>query len=290
VNPISNMAKRELEGMQNSRPTVSVIVAAYNERRHIEACLQSLLTQAYPSVEVIVVDDGSTDGTGKLAEAAGGVCTIRQDHRGAGAARNVGARAAHGEILVFVDGDMLLPPEFLDHLIAPIIRGEGTGTFTKEIMVANGDHRWARAHMLGRALPTDCHFPPNFPDRWENFRAIRREAFERVGGFDEIGHGEDVTLGRKLGEDALAAPGAVCWHFEPETLGDVFASARWLGRGERITESPLHAPSYRPWRLLRRALGLAVINRMPSLFVYRLVWDAGVILGWLTRDTATSAK
>jgi GT2 family glycosyltransferase len=143
--------------------------------------------------------------------------------------------------------------------------------------------------MLGRGLPADRHFPPGFPDRWENFRAIKRSAFEGVGGFDEVGHGEDVTIGRKLGELAVAAPGTVCWHYEPDTLRDIFASARWLGRGERIREGGRRT-TLRPWRLIRRAKSLAVENRMPSLFVYRLVWDAGVLFGWFTRNVRPSAK
>lgn len=273
----------------DSKPLVSVVLAAYDEARYVEACLSSLRAQTYEPLEIVLVDDGSSDGTPELAEAFEGVKVVREAHLGAGRARNVGARHSAGDVLVFVDADMLFPPEFVERLVAPILSGEATGTFTKEILVANGDRRWARAHMVGRGLPPDTHFPPGFPDTWENFRAIRRDAFERVGGFDEIGHGEDVTIGRKLGEHALAVPGTTCWHFEPDNLGDIFASARWLGRGERVAETG-RRPSYHPWRVLRRALGLAVRHRMPSLVVYRLVWDAGVVFGWATRNRAASAK
>jgi hypothetical protein len=110
-----------------------------------------------------------------------------------------------------------------------------------------------------------------------------------VGGFDAIGHGEDMTIGRKLGLDAVAVPGTTCWHFEPETLPDLFISARWIGRGGRIREERSR-PSVRPWRLVRSALSLAIEKRMPSLFVYRLVWDVGVLFGWFTRNARPSAK
>ena len=271
------------------RPLVTVVIAAYQERRYIHACLRSLIEQSYPRLEIVVVDDGSTDGTADIVERFRGIRLLRQSHLGAGVARNLGARESAGDVLVFLDGDMVFPRPFIERLVEPILDGQATGTFTKEIMVANPDRRWARAHMLGRELPPDCHFPPDFPDWWENFRAIKRSAFESVGGFDRVGHGEDVTLGLKLGEHAVAAPGTVCWHFEPDTLRDIFASARWLGRGERLRETGRRT-SLRPWRLARTALSVAVANRMPSLFVYRLVWDTGVLFGWLTRNVRPSTK
>ena len=271
------------------RSLVSVVIAAYQERRYIQSCLRSLIEQTYPNLEIVLVDDGSTDGTADIVKRFPGVRLLRQSHLGAGVARNLGARESAGDVLVFLDGDMVFPRPFIERLVEPIFDGEATGTFTKEIMVANPDRRWARAHMLGRDLPLDCHFVPDFPDRWDNFRAIKRSAFESVGGFDEVGHGEDVTIGRKLGEQAVAAPGTLCWHFEPDTLRDIFASARWLGRGERLRETGRRT-SLRPWRLARAALSLAVANRMPSLLVYRLVWDTGILFGWLTRNVRPSTK
>jgi glycosyltransferase involved in cell wall biosynthesis len=260
---------------------VSVVIAAYNEVRYIGRCVRSLQAQTHRPLELIVVDDGSRDGTADVLARFEGVRLLRQPHLGAGRARNTGARVATGEILVFVDADMEFPPQFVARLVAPMLENGAIGTFTREIMVANGDRRWARAHMLGRFLPADCHFPAGFPDRWENFRAIRRDAFWAVGGFDAIGHGEDVTVGRKLGIPAEIATGAICFHHEPDRLSEIFRSARWFGRGERIREQPNPISSYLPWRTLRRAVGLARRHRMPSLFVYRLVWDAGVLLGLL---------
>ena len=102
-----------------------------------------------------------------------------------------------------------------------------------------------------------------------------------VGGFDEVGHGEDVTVGRKLGRDAVVAPGATCYHYEPEALRDVFRSAVWLGRGERIRERPDAWTMHLPWRSLQRGYRLARTHEFPSLVVYRLVWDTGVLIGLL---------
>jgi glycosyltransferase involved in cell wall biosynthesis len=261
---------------------VSVVVAVYDERRHIEECLDTLLAQRYQPLEVIVVDDGSRDGTPDVVARFREVRLLRRAHLGAGSARNAGAGVARGEILVFVDGDMAFPPEWVERMVAPMLEDGAPGTFTREILVANGHRRWARAHQLGRGLPVDRHFRDGFPDRWDIFRAVWRREFERVGGFDEIGHGEDVTLGRKLGVQAHAAPGAVCRHYEPDTLVDIYRSARWYGRGERIGERPFPWRAYAPDRMLLRAVRVGR-RRGPSVGVYKLVFDTGVAVGRLTR-------
>lgn len=269
-------------------PLVSCVIAAYNEERHLAECLGSLARQTYGRVEVIVVNDGSTDATPQIALKTGAEL-ICQRHLGAGSARNHGSRVARGDILVFVDADMVMAPVFIERLVAPMLKGAARATFTKEIRVANGGRLWARAHMLGRGLPLDTHFQEDFPDRWENLRAVWKADFDKVRGFAETGHGEDVTLGRKLGFDAHAAPGALCWHYEPDTLRDIFRSARWYGRGERIRE--LAQPrALHGWRAsLRRGMRLARSHRMPSLFLYRLVWDSGVMTGLRSRDRANRA-
>jgi GT2 family glycosyltransferase len=271
------------DGAGMSAPRVSVVLAVYDERRHIEECLRTLLAQRYQPLELIVVDDGSRDGTPDVVAGFPEVTLLRRDHHlGAGSARNAGAAAASGDILVFVDGDMTFPPEFVERLLAPMVEVGAPGTFTKEILVANGDRRWARAHQVGRGLPVDRHFVDGFPDRWENFRAVWRRDFERVGGFDEIGHGEDVTLGRKLGVLAHAAPGAVCGHYEPDTLLDIYRSARWYGRGERIRERPFPWRAYLPHRMLVRTARLGR-RRGADVAVYRVVFDIGVLVGRITR-------
>ena len=85
-------------------PRYSVVVPAYQAAGTLDACLAALARQTVPpgSYEVIVVDDGSTDGTASIAEAAG-VTLLRQDHAGAAAARNCGAVAARGDLLLFTD-------------------------------------------------------------------------------------------------------------------------------------------------------------------------------------------
>lgn len=122
---ISSMRDRKEQG----RARVSVVVAAYNEARHIRRLVQSLDAQTLKPVEVIVVDDGSTDGTAWRARYAS-ADVLSGPHRGAAAARNRGARRAKGEVLVFLDGDMAVSPSFIERLVSPITAGEAVGTFT----------------------------------------------------------------------------------------------------------------------------------------------------------------
>ena len=85
-------------------PLVSVIVPAYNAERYLAEALESIFAQGHAALEVIVVDDGSTDDTGTIA-ASLGVQLVRQTNRGAGAARNAGVAVARGDFLAFLDAD-----------------------------------------------------------------------------------------------------------------------------------------------------------------------------------------
>lgn len=96
-------------------PKISVIIPAYNARRFIGEAIESVLRQTVSAHEIIVVDDGSTDGTGEFVQERFGdvVRVIRQENKGMGAARNTGIRVATGNIFQFLDADdLLLPNKF----------------------------------------------------------------------------------------------------------------------------------------------------------------------------------
>ena len=90
---------------------VSVIVPVYDGARFLAECLESLLAQDYPAVEIVVVDDGSSDGSADLAESFAGIRVIRRPHEGLGATRNAGIAAATGSLIGFCDADDLYRPE-----------------------------------------------------------------------------------------------------------------------------------------------------------------------------------
>lgn len=93
-------------------PLVSVVMPAYNARPYIEQAIRSILDQDYPCIEVLVVDDGSRDGTPEAVEAIFGdqVRVLRQKNGGPAAARNLGIRNARGSLLAFLDADDLWLP------------------------------------------------------------------------------------------------------------------------------------------------------------------------------------
>jgi glycosyltransferase involved in cell wall biosynthesis len=92
---------------------VSVVIPVYNGARYLRAALESVFAQTYRSFEVIVVDDGSIDDSGKIAQSFPEVHYIRQENRGVAAARNTAIAVARGEFLAFLDQDDLWTPEKL---------------------------------------------------------------------------------------------------------------------------------------------------------------------------------
>src|SRR4051794_26256093 len=105
---------------------ISVIVPAFNVEPYLQECLASIAAQTVRDLEVLVVDDGSTDGTRAIADAFAAsdprFHVIAQPNRGLGAARNAGVDAARGTYLAFVDGDDVLPPRAYEHLQAALQR------------------------------------------------------------------------------------------------------------------------------------------------------------------------
>ncbi|KPI07703.1 glycosyl transferase family 2 [Actinobacteria bacterium OV450] len=116
---------------------VSVIVPAYNESAGIEAAVRSLLASDHP-VEVIVVDDGSTDGTADIVEALRlpGVRVIRQQNAGKPAALNTGIAAASCNLLVMVDGDTVFEPDAVRMIVQPFAHRR-VGAVSSNVKVAN---------------------------------------------------------------------------------------------------------------------------------------------------------
>src|SRR3990167_1885346 len=266
---------------------LSVIIPTYNEEKVVGECISSLDKQTYSDFETIMVDDGSTDGTLDILKALRGkidnLKILKQKHKGPGAARNLGAKEARGDILVFVDADMTFDKNFLKNLVRPIVSGSAKGTFSKYEYVSNWDNIWARCWNLNEGWEEKKRHPKNYPDTQPVFRALLKKEFDRVGGFDpKAGYMDDWTLSKKLGYEAVSAPGAIFYHQNPESLGEIFRQARWIGK--------------RPYKLglvgnliaLIRAsfpvsliVGLikSVFSRNFAFLVFKLVYDLGVFMG-----------
>ena len=100
------------------RPRVSVIIPVYNSEKYIGECLESLLSQTLSEIEIICVDDGSTDGSAEIlmsyADKDPRVRVLNQENKGAGAARNYGLRESRGKYLSFLDSDDFFEPDMLE--------------------------------------------------------------------------------------------------------------------------------------------------------------------------------
>ncbi|MFN8176563.1 MAG: glycosyltransferase [bacterium] len=202
-------------------PAASVVVAAYQAERTLPALLDALRRQdARPPFEVLVVDDGSTDATRRLAEAAG-VRVIVQPNAGPAAARNAGWRAALAPVVLFTDSDCVPHADWVrtlaagldgDHEVAAGTYGiANPGSWLAETVHAEIVWRHAR---LGRTI--------DFAGSY-NLAATRR-ALEQVGGFDEryaAPSGEDNDLSYRLRDAGFRirfVPAAVVDHHHPTSL------------------------------------------------------------------------
>jgi glycosyltransferase involved in cell wall biosynthesis len=218
--------------------------------------------------------------------ASRGITVVCLDHRGPARARNAGAAVARGTVIVFVDADHRLAPDCVERLTTPILAGEELATYTRDIGVANGSDRWSMCWSLNRGLAPGTHMPPGMPDRWANARAVDRAAFVRVGGYDDVGYGEDMTLAPKLGALALAVPGAQMWHHNPDSLREIWQTARWVGRGVRIRERGNVWRDRSPWRSVRRGVAGAWREHLPRYALFRPVYDIGILVGYAKSEVS----
>ena len=259
----------------------SVIVPTYNEVNSITACLQSLTVQT-KSVEIIVVDDGSTDDTTKKVKLFKKVQLLTQKHLGPAAARNFGAQKATGDILVFVDADMTFAPNFIDMLTDPIEKSKSPGTFTKEEYVANWNNVWARCWNYNQGLYSNRRIAENYPEIAPVFRAILKKEFDQVGGFTPgVGWTDDWSLSRKLLYQATATH-ARCYHTNPASLSEVFKQARWIGKNEFLSGNfmliLINLIRF-SWPLaLITGIWKSLITKTPQFLIFKLVYNSSISL------------
>lgn len=267
--------------MKETSPKVSIVIPTYNEEETIASCLSSLQEQIYKSYEIIVIDDGSDDKTISIVEGFP-VKLIKQVHQGPAVARNRGADVAQGEILVFVDADMTFSPNFIEELVRPIEKGEASGVFSKEEYISNWNNVWSRCWNYNQNWPKQKMIPDDFPDEGNDFRAILKKEFLRVGGFDDVGYTDVWSLFKKLGYRPKAVKGAKYYHSNPSNLGEVFIQSKWVAKREYK-----FGLLGKIFALIRLSLPFSVVvgvaksikyNEM-KFFIFKIVYDFGGFLG-----------
>jgi glycosyltransferase involved in cell wall biosynthesis len=210
---------------------VSVIIPAYNEERHIATCIESLLKQeCSDEIEIIVVNNASRDGTAKILSSYAvkypeKIRVINLDRNlGPGGARNLAARIARGEILIFLDADMTFPPDFIEKLIRPIKEGSTKAATHAEEYVANLESPWVKVQGQHKRAS-------NSGGGGEVFRAIIKEYFLKHGGFDpSLKYHDDRTFYYKTGTKALIVENTYCYHNNPDNPCEIFRRNFWIGR------------------------------------------------------------
>jgi cellulose synthase/poly-beta-1,6-N-acetylglucosamine synthase-like glycosyltransferase/peptidoglycan/xylan/chitin deacetylase (PgdA/CDA1 family) len=248
-------------------PPVAIVVPAYNEAVGIARSVRSLAASEYPDFEIVVVDDGSDDGTANIVERLSlpRVRVLRQENGGKSSALNTGIAATTAPVVVLVDGDTLFEPATLRRLVQPLV-DERVGAVSGNTKVGNRRGllgRWQHIEYvigfnLDRRMYEVLQCTPTVPGA---IGAFRRAALDEVGGVsdDTLAEDTDLTLAiGRSGRRVVYADDARAWTEAPSTLGALWRQryrwsygtmqAVWKHRGALISRDP------RQKRIGRRAL------------------------------------
>jgi glycosyltransferase involved in cell wall biosynthesis len=185
---------------------ISVIVCAHNEARYLRACLHSVLAQSREPDDVFVINNASTDDTAAVAAQIPSVRVFDEPRKGLVVARETGRRHATGDVLIYLDADCRAPLTWIERI-------ERRFQHDPTLVALSGPYRYYDWDWRGRALIRAYDFTLAPATQLlvkhilrigtifygGNF-AVRREALERIGGFDTSieFHGEDTNVGRRL--------------------------------------------------------------------------------------------
>lgn len=198
-----------------SKPTISVVIPLYNKQREVAAAVRSALAQSYPPAEIVVVDDGSTDGGAEVVRqiASPLVRLVGQANAGVCAARNHGIAETSGEYIALLDADDEWEPGFLAEIAAMIEEFPGCGIYCTGFSIVSHDGVFpaetpSKRGVVGNFFRDSAHRYIAIPSA----SCIPRRVFDTVGGFPE---------GMKIAEDLhlwirIARRYPVC--FSPERL------------------------------------------------------------------------
>ncbi len=272
---------------------ISVIIPVYNGAGTLRACLASVLAQAHPSFEVIVVDNNSTDTSASIVISFGSkVRCVREPKQGRGAARNAGIAVAVGDSIVFTDCDCIASPDWLSRLTQPLIAGQA--------LAATGFHDAAAGNYWARQIQQrDCIYFNRVRDG-DHILHVDTKNFAIDGTlmramlFDErLQNMEDYDLCLRLtaaGVPILFTPDAVVAHHHRSSLRTVlstnFSRGFWIGRIHRLHPVyhavPPMLESFKIWNAVSLPLWLLYqLFRHPWNFPYLLAseisWRFGAV-------------
>lgn len=220
------------------KPIVSAVIPVYNGAAYITEMLRSLLQQSRPFDEILVVDDGSTDATVKLVKQFRNVKLIRSRHVERIVTRNIGWKAAKGDIIAFVDSDIVLEKQWLKNVLVGFEKGYS----------AVVDRRAVYKPKTYVAKMNDHYFDVRYAAKYKPFTlwVIQRDVLVKVGGLDPRVVGfEDREIADRVrahGYEIYFAKNAIAYHKgEPSTVLGELRRHFWFGA---------HAWPY--WRVSKR--------------------------------------
>jgi O-antigen biosynthesis protein len=234
--------RRTVRDLRSTWPKVSVVVCAYNAGETLDECLRHTCALDYPDLEVVVVDDGSTDQTAAIAGRHQGARLVSIPHGGLGAARNAGIRAATREIVAYLDADAYPPPEWPYYLVLGF-DGRTVGGVGGPNVPPVEDPRGAQ--VVGQSPGGPVHVLVA-DDRAEHVpgcnMAFWKSVLVEVGGFDPVytTAGDDVDVCWKVLDkrwDLGFHPAALVWHHRRPGLRRYLRQQRGYGKAEALVEA-----------------------------------------------------
>ncbi|MEM7164171.1 MAG: glycosyltransferase family A protein [Planctomycetota bacterium] len=234
--------KQRLDRARSATPTTSCVIPVFNGEQYIGAALESALAQSTPLGEIIVIDDGSTDDTGRVvAQFSGQVTYVRQENAGVSAARNRGVRESRGDFICFLDADDRYGVDKVRDQLTCLAADE-----TREFSDGYTEYFWSE-ELSEAQRNADARYAHSF---WKDQVAghistwmVRRRVFDRIGWFDETlrfsedtdwllrfkdGGGEVTTLSQCLSYRRLHPDNVTASHRQEQVrgLGIVFKRSR----------------------------------------------------------------
>jgi len=232
------------------RPKVSVIVCTHRGSATLAACLRSLQAIDYPDYEVIVVNDGDDTRVAEITAEFEGVRHCGIPHQGLGHARNVGADLAEGEIFAYTDDDCFVPPDWLTWLVIALNETPDTACAGGPNIPPPPENRKLAVIGHGPGAPAHVLLDDREAEHIPGCNlAVRREAFEKIGGFDIVFEraGDDADFcwrlhdaGYRIGFHAAA----FVWHERRRTVRGYLRQQSGYGRAEALLMTR-HLPRFR---------------------------------------------
>ena len=240
--------------MTNARPLVSVIICVYQGARHLRQAITSALEQTYPAVEVVVVNDGSTDRSDEICRAlAGHIVYVTQENAGLPRARNRGIRASAGEYIAFLDQDDVWRPDKLEKQMRLFAENPDLGLVYSDFSQIDHDARVVMERTHGSKMRRGFVLPDLYE---ENFvgsltAVCRRRVLEAVGLFHEdLAFALDWDLWLRIANDHpvdFVDESLASWRWRPnyaETQHEIMLldsyrviSLRHAALSQKLTES-----------------------------------------------------